>query len=155
MSNDLPSNDGNVSVSQQDDKVDSTLNVTSGAVGGVAKEQVESRPLVDVSEKVPIVETREVGEVSKEVSSWMDKLEQGEEVSLPQSVSDDDGVVLEPVGEEIDEEVVVLPMTEEQVKQGLHKRVYNSARWLAEWCVRLAKKLHGKVMYLNSDMEQG
>lgn len=40
-----------------------------------------------------------------------------------------------------------LPLSEAQVQEGLHHKVWESIRWLAEWCVRQAKKLHGKVMY--------
>lgn len=42
---------------------------------------------------------------------------------------------------------VTLPLTEEEVQADLHKDIFESVRWLAEWCVRQIKLLHGKVVY--------
>ncbi|MFC1654086.1 hypothetical protein ACFL1M_04530, partial [Patescibacteria group bacterium] len=65
-------------------------NVMNGQAGSMAKEQLESRPIVDSQEKVPITEMKESESVPEEVSSWMEKLEQGEDVKLPQPVVHDD-----------------------------------------------------------------
>lgn len=35
---------------------------------------------------------------------------------------------------------VVLPLTEAEIKRGLHHKIVDAMRWLAEWCVRMAKK---------------
>ena len=35
-----------------------------------------------------------------------------------------------------------LPLTDNQIAQGLKARILSSIRWLAEWCVRQLKKAH-------------
>jgi hypothetical protein len=37
---------------------------------------------------------------------------------------------------------VTLPLSDEQIVQGLHKGVKTSWRWFAEWCVRRMKQMH-------------
>lgn len=46
-----------------------------------------------------------------------------------------------------DQALVILPLTEEEVEEGLHHKVSDSIRWLAEWCLRLIKIAHGRVRY--------
>ncbi|MEK7119271.1 MAG: hypothetical protein AAB889_01995 [Patescibacteria group bacterium] len=48
---------------------------------------------------------------------------------------------------------VVLPLTDDQIAQGLHQGITSSFRWLAEWCIRRLKQvhmglktIHGKLM---------
>jgi len=48
---------------------------------------------------------------------------------------------------------VTLPLTDEQIAQGLHQSIMSSWRWMAEWCVRRLKQvhlgfkiIHGKIM---------
>lgn len=36
----------------------------------------------------------------------------------------------------------VLPITDEQIAEGLGKTIRDSWRWLAEWCVRRLKQVH-------------
>lgn len=42
---------------------------------------------------------------------------------------------------------IVLPMTEEELRNGLHYRVVDGVRWLAEWCQMMIKKYPGRVFY--------
>jgi hypothetical protein len=42
---------------------------------------------------------------------------------------------------------VVLPLTKDEVEKGLHLKVVDSLRWLAEWCARLIKIFGNKVAY--------
>ncbi|OGV93807.1 hypothetical protein A3B57_03460 [Microgenomates group bacterium RIFCSPLOWO2_01_FULL_47_10] len=114
-------------------------------MGSLAKEQMEAAP-VNYGETAPVVELAENEAVPENVSSWMEKLEQGEDIQLPQSVVQDDQVLVQSVGDANDEQIV-LPMTEAQVTKGLHEHLFTGARWLAEWCVRLVKKFHGHVVY--------
>lgn len=116
-------------------------------MGGMAKEQMDMPATFDKHEKVPVVEMRESEAVPEEVSSWMEKLEQGEDIQLPQPVTHDDQVLVSNSGQDVNEDKIVLPMTQEEVQLGLHQKVYSGARWLAEWCIKLVKKFHGKVVY--------
>jgi len=126
---------------------------TSIIGGGMAKEQVETGP-ASYSETAPVVELKEEEKVPEDVENWMEKLEQGEEIKLPQPVVHDDQVVVSNIGNDVADDALVLPLTEKQVEEGLHEKVYNSARWLAEWCIRVAKKLHGQVMYRTQPAEE-
>ncbi len=38
--------------------------------------------------------------------------------------------------------VIALPLTDDQIIQGLQQNVTNSWRWLAQWCLRKLKQLH-------------
>lgn len=40
---------------------------------------------------------------------------------------------------------VTLPLTDDQIQAGLHHKVFDALRWLAEWCVRQLKKMHKTV----------
>lgn len=145
MTDNLP---GVSPVVQDDNSKDKKIqnNINPSPVGGLAKEQVETGP-VSYSESAPVVELRENEKVPENVENWMEKLEQGEEIKLPQPVTHDDHVIVSDSGNHVADDALVLPLTEKEVEEGMHKKVYNSARWLAEWCVRVAKKLHGHVVY--------
>lgn len=61
-----------------------------------------------------------------------------------------------PVVDDSQTVVITLPLTDDQIVVGLHRQIYNSLRWLAEWCVRQLKmahvqlkKVHGKVMRIS------
>lgn len=110
----------------------------------VPKEQRELGPATE-PEKVPIAEYQEP-EPGPEVKDWMQKLEEGETIQLPQPVTDDYGQVLvQSAGSQ--KPKIVLPLDEDEVIEGLHQKVINSLRWLAEWCVRVMKKASGRVFY--------
>lgn len=60
-------------------------------------------------------------------------------------------VVLTPTQSQT-QQVVTLPLTEEEIKHGLHHKIFDSIRWLAEWSLRIVKKaalLGMKVIYPN------
>lgn len=42
---------------------------------------------------------------------------------------------------------IVLPLDEGEVKEGLHRKVLDSFRWVAEWCNYMIKKYPGRVFY--------
>lgn len=44
-------------------------------------------------------------------------------------------------------QTIILPMDEEEVKRGLHHKVLDAIRWLAEWSIYMIKKYPGKVFY--------
>ena len=39
---------------------------------------------------------------------------------------------------------IVLPLTSDQIKKGLHQRIFEAIRWLAVWCVRIAEMARSK-----------
>ena len=40
---------------------------------------------------------------------------------------------------------IALPLTDDQIAQGLKVAMTNSWRWLAEWCIRKLKQLHKNI----------
>jgi len=92
-----------------------------------------------------VVEVPSEPEVSKEVEGYVEKVEKAAELKTP--ITDDytGQVLMKPAQPQ--DTTVTLPLTEEQVRDGLHHKVLDSFRWLAEWCVRQIKMLHGKVRY--------
>jgi hypothetical protein len=108
------------------------------------KEQRELGPAIE-PEKMPLTEYQEP-EPEPEVKDWMKKLEEGETIQLPQPVTDDFGQVLVQAAGQAKPKIV-LPLDETGVTQGLHTKVIDSVRWLAEWCVRVMKLATGRVFY--------
>ena len=39
---------------------------------------------------------------------------------------------------------IVLPLTEEEIKKGLHAQIWDSILWLATWCKKIAKEAYNK-----------
>lgn len=114
------------------------------ALPGQTPERKEKPALA--GEKVPIVERGMPKEVSPEVKDWLTRLETGEEIQLPQPVTDDSGQVI--VDSPFPQQVTIsLPLTDDEVEFGLAQKVTESIRWLAEWCLRLIKITHGKIFY--------
>ncbi len=42
---------------------------------------------------------------------------------------------------------IVLPLDQAEVETGLHRKVGEGVKWLAEWCVMMIKKYPGRVFY--------
>ncbi|MEK9200599.1 MAG: hypothetical protein AAB909_01360, partial [Patescibacteria group bacterium] len=125
--------------------------VTPQPVSGGPKEQIEMRSgggergvekSVDAVHEVP--SSVEI-EKKSEVAPYMEQA--GADMDIAGGVTDDytQNVLLKYEKDSGRREE--LPLTEAQVQEGLHHKVWESIRWLAEWCVRQAKMLHGKVMY--------
>lgn len=118
---------------------------SSISVSGERKEAVVSAP-----EKVPSVETAPAKETGPEVKDWLTKLETGEEIKLPQPITDDAGqVMLDNVAPQ--QVTVTLPLTEEETNRALHVKIVYSLRWLAEWTKRLIKVVGGNFLYKSSN----
>jgi len=66
-------------------------------------------------------------------------------VQLPQAVTQ---MGVTPVGPAVIPQAPppVLPLTDDQIAQGLKQSITSSWRWLAEWCVRKLKQLHRKIV---------
>ncbi len=95
-------------------------------------------------EAVPMLEVREQ-EIPAEVVEYVEKVEK-ENLELGKEVVHEGQPVIQSAGGG-DKARVVLPMTQDELGTGMRAKVTSSARWLAEWCVRIIKKLHGRVFY--------
>ena len=138
---DLPQDDTIKKTLKSDDDKKQVVGVSSG----VKEAEVGSQEVTPVTEF-----TRSV-DIEPEVEGWLEKLEK-EDSKLQQPVTDDpvndkaEGQVLLDNVEKSDFKVV-LPLTKDEVEKGLHHKVLDSVRWLAEWCIRMIKMFHGKVAY--------
>ena len=116
-----------------------TPQASGGALGIGGKElepAVEQPTLKDVSGK-------EI-ELPKEVAAAGVKV-QPTTVQLPQAVTQ---MGLTPMGQAAPPPAVTvaLPLTDDQIVQGLKQSITSSWRWLAEWCVRKLKQIHRKIV---------
>lgn len=73
----------------------------------------------------------------KEAEGYIEKVEKEAELAKP--VLDDytQQVLVAPAAAQ--KPKVTLPLTDDQIQTGLHHKVYDAIRWLAEWCVRQIK----------------
>ncbi len=99
-------------------------------------------------EKTPITEYTRKVDLEPEVEGWLEKVEK-ESTQLKAPVQDDKGQVVldDSAAGDDDGFKVVLPMTKKEVDKGLHHKVMDSVRWLAEWCIRMVKMFGNKVAY--------
>jgi hypothetical protein len=96
-------------------------------------------------EKHPVVERPTTPEVPPEIEHV--EAVPGAEIQLPQPVTDDATGQVLVTSPAATQPKIILPLTEEEVERGLHLKVIHSFRWLAEWCRRLIKVFHGRVVY--------
>lgn len=91
------------------------------------------------------VEVKEPDQIPAEVSGWVERLERGENIHLSQPVTHQGQILVAPTQPQSVK--IILPLTKDAVEKGLHVKIVDSLRWLAEWCVRIIKKFPGKVVY--------
>lgn len=115
--------------------------------GGHFKEQIETaakgyKPASAeaTAGKEEVVEIPTAPEVAPEMGGYIEKVEK--EVELAGPVMDDytQQVLLKPAQQATK---VTLPLTDEEIKEGLHHKVWEAIRWLATWCMRQVQKLQG------------
>lgn len=105
----------------------------------------ESEPIYTGSnESVPIVEVREQ-EISPEVQEYVEKVDK-ENLELDRPVVHQGQPIVQPP-QMVEQVEVVLPLTHQGMVAGLKEKVTSSARWLAEWCMRIIKKFKTGVFY--------
>ena len=73
-------------------------------------------------------------------------MEKKEEVTLPQPIKDEYGQILMKSAQP-DPAKIFLPLTQDQTKLALKKKITESVRWLAEWCLRILKMFPKRASY--------
>lgn len=111
--------------------------------GGRFKEQLEAIAggFTGGSKETEVTKVEEVPEnveeeKLKEAEGYIEKVEKEAELAKP-VVDDYTKQVL--VGSASQKPKVTLPLTEDQIKKGLHHKIWEGIRWLAEWCARQLK----------------
>jgi hypothetical protein len=101
----------------------------------------------DAATGVTAAESEPSPEISPEVESYLQKVEQQVDLAPPEVVIAD-GSQTQPAGYQYPSQpVVVLPITQEEEKLGAKKSPKFSLRWLVEWSRRLMKIFVGKIIY--------
>jgi len=108
--------------------------------------------------EIPVLSADELA--LKEVDGYIEKIEKETEKSANQSglsqsgmsspapvVTDDLGKSIMAAAKMSSKPKIVLPLDEEEIKQGLHHKMIDAIRWLAEWSVYIIKKYPGRVFY--------
>lgn len=114
----------------------------------VEKPLVQDAPQQAPAEALVPLENEVQADLSK-LEGYLEQIEQ----QKANAVTDDAGKpALTPTGD--DKVTITLPLTEDQVRTGLHHKIIDSVRWLAEWCVLVMKKaarLGLRVVYRKND----
>lgn len=95
----------------------------------------------------------------KEVDSYIERIEKQVEnqqsplqpapsqTPAPDPVVDDMGKTVMAQFAATSKPKIVLPITEDQLREGLHHKLIDALRWLAEMAIYLIKKYPGRVFY--------
>lgn len=101
---------------------------------------------------------------AQEVEGYLEKIEKQTETKPPQSsplttapaatppppaVYDDMGKVVMQSAK-AGKTTIVLPLSEDEIRKGLHHKIIDGIRWLAEWSIYIIKKYPGRVFYRSS-----
>jgi hypothetical protein len=118
--------------------------LNSGISVPAGKERIDAGGTQEVT---PVTEFTKQVDIEPEVEGWLEKLEK-ENAQLQQPVvNQQTGQVVLDNSQLPTSFKVVLPLTKDEVEKGLHLKVVDSLRWLAEWCTRLVKMFGSKVAY--------
>lgn len=104
--------------------------------------------------------TPEVGSAPLESVGYIEKIEKQAEIQKPTSTTQQQDVPeikeqLEDMGKIVSAQFAIetkpnitLPMSQQEVVEGLHQKAWKGVKWAAEWCVMMIKKYPGRVFYL-------
>lgn len=118
----------------------------AGTKGGVEREPSFTKASEGkLPEEMTEILTEPEVEKKPELEGYLEKVEKAGETQ--QVIVDDytQAILLKPTQNQ--NVKVKLPLTEDQIQQGLHHKVWESVRWLAEWCLRQVKILKDRVVY--------
>jgi hypothetical protein len=127
-----------------------TLNPLKPAGSSVKEAQAPSA-LQEVATETGIslqyVEQEKAPEISPEVESFLQNVEEHHEQAPEEIVIAGDDTQLPSTTHHPSQPVLVLPITPEIEKEGVHANVHWSVRWLVEWSHKIIKVFSGKVIY--------
>ncbi|MBI5018807.1 hypothetical protein HZB58_00865 [Candidatus Gottesmanbacteria bacterium] len=111
----------------------------AGVVGSMAKEVA---PIVGAVEAPLMAEVGKDTELSPEVRMAGVSMK-SDSIELPHIVQKMGVSAVGPAAPPASQvAAITLPLTDDQIAQGLHQSLMSSWRWLAEWCERQLKQAH-------------
>lgn len=122
------------------DEIKELEEVGSG-VGG--KEKLVIPESKSNKQGIEVVPTHPEIEKHPELEGYIEKIEK--EAELSQSVTDDNTHQVILSSSNPQNPKITLPLTDDQIMNGLHRKIWESVRWLAEWCVRQMQLAHQNV----------
>lgn len=121
----------------QTKKPDTPISIGHPEVGAISQK---------TEQPVQTVEHTPVLELKKEILPGVEEVHhESEHITLPTQIQQAgvDSSMPIPIGAiTYKAPAMVLPLSQTQLKKGLHKPVKSSVRWLAEWCVKQLKEAH-------------
>jgi len=124
------------------EQLDEIISIARGGVEHEPESTTVEKP-IEVMEEIL---TEPELEKKPELAGYIEKVEKAAELATP--VVDDYTQQVLMQSPNMQRPEVKLPLTEEQIQAGLHHKVWESVRWLAEWCFRQLKLLRGRVFLL-------
>ena len=109
----------------------------------VSKRKEVIRKLFGKDEQFPVVEIPDTPEVPREIEQA--RPVPGSDKQLTKPVTDDQTGQTLVTSSTAQQTNIVLPLTEDEIREGLHHKVFDSIRWLAEWCLRKMKQVGIKL----------
>lgn len=94
-------------------------------------------------QEVEIVPTHPEIEKHPEFEGYIEKVEKEAELANPVTDDSTQQVILSAANPQNPK--ITLPLTDDQIMKGLHHKIWESIRWLAEWCVRQMQLAHQNV----------
>jgi hypothetical protein len=94
-----------------------------------------------------------------EVEGYIEKIERQAETKPPTvgapspqptagtTLADDAAKKAMSMSPALQKQTIVLPLDEDGIKRGLHHKIIDGLRWLAEWSLYMIKKYPGRVFY--------
>jgi hypothetical protein len=128
-----------------------TAEPIAGRPAGAKEQEFVSGGDQGFAEVIPVVEVEKPGELTPEVAGWVERAE-NDQVPEPQTIVHKGQVYA--TSSTPQQVQITLPIGQAQIKQGLHHKVIDSVRWLAEWCVRIVKRYKGQVGYKQEQVQK-
>lgn len=94
-------------------------------------------------EKLEVVPTHPEIEKHPEFEGYIEKIEKEAELTNPVRDDATNQVILSSASSQNPK--IKLPLTDDQIMTGLHQKIWESIRWLAEWCIRQMQLAHLSV----------
>lgn len=106
------------------------------------------RPLTPEIATQPTEQVGYVEKVEKQVETQQSTNTQPQQPQEKKAVVNDMGKIVSAQFAIETKPNITLPMSREEVVEGLHQKIWKGVRWASEWCVMMIKKYPGRVFYL-------
>ena len=140
-------------VPQVIDEMTDTLNTSAGTGSGSIERRQPSMDLApELAGHAQTVDHEPNPEISPEVEGYLEAVE-NHVSELPDEIVIADGSMPSASQNKTAKKVVVLPITEEEEKKGMHKSPAWSIKWLITWSQKIIKMFRGEVIYKPAENE--